>query len=342
MNFKRKIITLSIILSVLVIGYVLGIVFSPERVEKRRANVPLLTGIEKDKVWKIKVKSKDGELVIAKNSNGWSLSINNESFPADKNKIERFIDAVEKVKKSKIITNNPDNWKNFDVTKNTAKRFILYDKNNKEISDLYIGKEGLGGKGFYVRSAKSNEVIQTDSSSISYYLNTKDDFWSYLKVFPENIKKADVIKITINKNTVFDKDDKIKQFSYTLFKGDSKNAPLWKVEGNNAFKVDDEKVGTLIDDLISMEGNNFEAAIKEEEAGLSDSKTIASFTLQNDEKYSLIVGNKKKSAEQFYVKRDKGSYVYLASVWKLKKVFKSLDSFKLETKETGKNNKEKK
>lgn len=342
MNFKRKLITLSIILSVLVVGYVLGIVFSPERVEKRRANVPLLTGIEKDKVWKIKVKSKDGELVIAKNSNGWSLSINNEAFPADKGKIERFIDALKKVKKSKIITNNPDNWKNFNVTKDTAKRFILYDKKNKEISDLYIGKEGLGGKGFYVRSATSNEVIQTDSSSISYYLNTKDDFWSYLKVFPENIKKADIIKITIKKDTVFDKTDKVKQISYTLFKGDSKKEPVWKVEGNNVFKADDEKIGVLIDDLLSMEGNNFEAAIKEGEAGLADSKTMVSFTLQNGEKYSLIVGNKKKSAEQFYGKRGKGKYIYAISVWQLKRVFKPLDTLKLEKKETVKKGKEKK
>ena len=342
MKFKRKIITLSIILGVLVIGYVLGIVFSPERVEKRRSNVPVLTGIQKDKVWKIKVKSKNGEIVIAKNSNGWALSIDNKPFPADKDKIGRFIEAMTKVKKSKIITNNPDNWKNFDLTKDTAKRFILYNKDNKVISDLYVGKEGLGGKGLYVRSAKSNEVIQTDTSSISYYLNTKGDFWSYLKIFPKTIKKSDIIKISIKKDTVFDKTDKVKQLSYTLFKGDSKKTPVWQVEGNNTFKIDDEKIGVLIDDLLSMEGNNFEAAINSDEAGLSKSKTIISFMLQNDEKYSLIIGKKKEKEEQFYAKRDKGNYIYAVSVWQLKRVFKPLDSFKLEKKEAGKNTKEKK
>jgi len=342
MNFKRKIITLSIVLGVLVIGYVLGIIFSPERVEQRKANVPILSGIEKDKVWKIKIKSKDGEIEIAKNSNSWSLSIDNKPFPADKDKIERFIDAVRKVKKSKIITKNPDNWKKFDVTKDSAKHFILYDKNNKIISNLYIGKEGLGGKGYYVRSSKSNEVIQTDSLSFSYYLNIKSDFWSYLKILPKNVKKDDIIKITVKKDMVFDKSDKLKTMSYTLFKGDSKKGSVWQVEGNTSFNIDDEKAGVLLDDLISIEGNSFEAAFTEEEAGITNSRTIFSFTMQNNDKYSLIVGNKKNGAEQFYVKLAKGKYIYAVSVWQLKRIFKSLDYLKLVKKETDNKTKEKK
>ncbi len=332
MNFKRKIITLSIILFVLTAGYVLGVIFSPERVEKRRANVPLLTNIKKSDVWKVKIKTKDGGIILAKDSNGWTLSINNRSFPADSDKVARFIDELGKLKKSKIITNNPDNWKNFDVIKDKAKRFILYNKSGGEISDLYIGKNGLGGQGFYVRKSKSNEVVQTDSSSISYYLNSRDNFWSYLKIFPKDIKKTDVIKITLKKDAAFDKKDTIKKVSYELFKGDSKKEPFWKVKGKDSFKLDDEKVGRVVEDLITIEGNSFAANITDSDAGLSDAKTIAAFTLQNNDSYSLLVGKEKQGAEQFYVKRSGGKYIYAVSIWKLKRIFKSLDSLKKEEK----------
>ncbi|GEM_PF-2747823 len=324
MEFRRKIVVLLGIILVLAVSYTLGTIFSPENVHKRRSNIPLYANLKTDKVIKIEVGTKDGKIDIVKNGKAWSVLIDGKPYPANPNKVDSILKEIKKLKQGKVISKNPDNWKDFDVTKDKAKTIAFYDSKNKKLVRLLVGKSGLGGSGYYVRRDDDNTVFQIERD-ISYYLNIKDDFWSYLKIFPQDIKKDKVIKVVVNKRGAFDDKDKYAELKYTLYKNESKEGASWKIREAENKKIDEDEVDILLGDIIRLEGVRFVTGKNPKDVGLVKSDTFLEITTENNKSYRIIVGKKNPKEEQFYVKLKDGEYIYLVSVWQLKRIFKGMD-----------------
>ncbi len=344
MDFKKKVIISVIVIFVLTATYILGVIFSPENVEKRKTQRLLYPGFKKSAVTKIVISNPSGSITLKKDStNKWWVVLNNSLYPADSGKISDLLDEFTKLKEGKLISKNPKNWDNFDVVEKRARHFTFYDIKGKKIVDLLIGKGGIGGSGYYIRKSTGNNVYLI-SEVLSYYMNPAGDFWSYLKIMPKDLKVKDILKIVFFKKAAFDKKDKNPTINYTLYRGATKDKEtVWKIEGKENLTLDEDKVNLLTSDLVDFEGVKF-VTDKSADTGIKTGDTYFEITTQNNKTFKVYVGNKLKGKEQFYVKPANGKYTYVVSVWQLKRIFKPISAIekkkvKVEKKENSKSKK---
>ena len=326
MDFKKKLTISIIIIFVLSVTYILGVIFSPENVEKRKTERLLYPGFKKDVVTKIFISTPAGSVTMKKdNSDKWWVVLNNSLYPADSGKISDLLDEFAKLKEGKLISKNPKNWDNFDVVKKRARHFTFYDIKGKEVVDLLIGKGGIGGSGYYVRKSTGNNVYLINEV-LSYYMNPAGDFWSYLKIMPKGLKAKDILKIVFFKKNAFDKKDKNPSINYTLYREATKDKEtVWRIEGKESLTLDEDKINLLINDIVDFEGVRF-VTNKSEDTGINPGDTYFEVTTEKNNVFRVYVGSKLKDKEQFYVKPKGGKYTYAVSVWQLKKVFKPVSA----------------
>ncbi len=337
MDFKKKVIISVVIIFVLSVTYILGVIFSPENVEKRRTERLLYPGFKKNIVTKIFISTPAGSVTMKKDStNKWWVVLNNSLYPADSGKISDLLDEFTKLREGKLISRNPKNWDNFDVVEKRARHFTFYDIKGKKIVDLLIGKGGIGGSGYYIRKGTGNNVYLINEV-LSYYMNPAGDFWSYLKIMPKDLKTKDILKVQFFKKAAFDKKDKNPTINYTLYKSAAKGKEtVWKIEGRENLALDEDKINLLMSDIVDFEGVKF-VTNKSEDTGIKPGDTYFEVTTEKNKTFKVYVGNKVKDKEQFYVKPEGGKYTYVVSVWQLKRVFKPINT--LEVKKENKKSK---
>jgi hypothetical protein len=320
LSFRRQVLVLSILIAVLAGAYILGLVFSPARVSKREAETPLLPALKKELVAKIALASAEGSLELTRSGESWSIPVGDQTFPASESRIDTFFDFLEELKRSRIVTDNPDSWTDFEVGTDAASRIQLLDASGQALVDLIVGKSSAGGNDNYVRLEGSNEVVLTNSA-FHYYLNVQTRFWAHLLILPEELEGRDIMRISVRSDLVFP-DGGPGDLDYTLLLSDERPG-LWQVAGEPDTRLDSDAVDRLASDLADLEGTDFAVAVSAKEAGLDEPSAQILISTLDDRDFRLLVGSL-IGENQAYVAREEREYIYKVSEWRLKGILKPI------------------
>ena len=95
MTFNTKVFVSAVILTALAATFIIGSILSPENIQKRAENRPLFEGLAEKDIHGIEI-AKGGQSVSLKRSGeqSWSVSIEEELFPADSSRIESFLSTL--------------------------------------------------------------------------------------------------------------------------------------------------------------------------------------------------------------------------------------------------------
>ena len=326
---KKKIIRLSIILGFLVITYVLGIVFSPENIQDRKAQEPVFTILNKESVARIEIIEGDLPTELEKRGEDWVVLISSMDFPALESRIDSLLDLVIALKKSQVVSANPENWHNFEVSVENSKQLKLFSRAGQVIAHLHIGKSGLGSKGNYIRLDTSNDVIQSDRS-LDFYINSEESFWSDLRLFPRDLTGEDIIRMTIKSRiSFFEQEEKLNGLDYTLVLENVSGVETWKVYGmdSSLYPLSPEKVDSVVNAFASFEGNEFIADVAQDQAGFAVPLAEIEFTTIDDISYTLQVGAHSREKDQYYIKIPGQTYGYLAAAWRIEKILVPIETY---------------
>ncbi|MBA7619029.1 hypothetical protein ES703_26361 [subsurface metagenome] len=318
LNFKNKVVVLSIILAVLIATYVLGIIFSPANISRREAATPLFIVLDKDSIARIEIAGREEKVVLKKSGAAWTALISGIYLPASKVRIDSFLNQIIKLKRSRVVTRNPDLWQDFEVSAETGRRIRLLDKSDREVVNLIVGKAGPAGKGNYLRIEGKEEVIQVERSLASY-MDNETKYWSHLKLFPGDLEGRDLISIDI-RSRLFEG----QSLDYTLVLSDGNGQPVWKVSGREDLAISADKVDRMANTLAGFEGTEFVVDIPEHEAGLASPDAEVTFRTEDDRFYRLLVGKAVPDENQYHVKLEGQTHCYLAAEWRLKDLLKPL------------------
>jgi len=328
LTVKKKVISLSMILAFLTITYVLGIAFSPENVQNRKAGEPVFSILNKESVARIEIIEGDLPTELEKRGEDWVVMISSMAFPALESRVDSLLDLVIALKKSQVVSANPENWQNFEVSGKNSKQLKLFDKTGQVIAHLHIGKSGLGSKGNYIRLESSNEVIQSDRS-LDFYLNSEASFWSDLHLFARNLTGEDIIRITIRSRISFSEhEENLNGLDYTLVLENVSGVETWQVHGmdSSLYPLSPEKVDSVANTLAAFEGNEFIVDLAQDQAGLAAPVAEIEFTTIDDASYTLQVGTHLKEENQYYIKVAGQPYGYMAAAWRLEKILVPLET----------------
>jgi len=328
LTVKKKVISLSIILAFLTVTFVLGIIFSPENVQSRKAREPVFAILNKESVDGIEIIEGDFPTELEKKGEDWIIMISSMAFPALESRVDSLLDLVIALKKSQVVSANPENWQNFEVSGKNSRQLRLFDKTGQVIAHLHIGKSGLGSKGNYIRLENSNEVIQSDRS-LDFYLNSEASFWSDLHLFPRDLTGEDIIRITIKSRISFSEhEENLNGLEYTLVLENISGVQTWQVHGMDStlYPLSPEKVDSVANALAAFEGNEFVADLAQDQAGFADPAAEIEFTTIDDASYTLQAGAHSQEKNQYYIKVAGQPYGYMAAAWRLEKILVPLET----------------
>ena len=307
MEYRKKIKVLSGIIVLLLATYITGTIFSSGNMSKKRSLQPMLEKAIIGKISAIKIDMEEGNIFLQKEDKKWSYMHNGKKYPASADKIENFIDSVSKLTKYQIAGSNSKTWDKFDVIDGKSKNAFFFDPSNNELFTLYIGKNGPSeGSGEYIRTSLSDEVILIDAPIIRYF-KQNINYWSYLRVLPENIDSNTITAVKIKTDKKFM--DTMAMMNFSIKKeSDWKDASGKVVEKNSA--------DMLLNNIASVTGDVFS------EDYITDKN--AEIELETD--YGRIILDIKVLEEQNVLFGIRGSdYRYKASLYKIERILNSAE-----------------
>jgi hypothetical protein len=332
LSFRRKVIILGVCIAVLAGTYILGLAFSPARIGRREAETPLITGFnrqQRDRVAEIRLSTDQGDRRLIKRGDSWILPGATRDYPASATRIEALLDFIADLTRSRIITDNPDAWEEFQVHKEAARRIQLLDSDGDELTEIIIGKPGVGGGLDYVRLGGSNEIFLSNRS-FDYYLNVEERFWAYLRILPEDVEGQGIMRITVDSTLQFEGGDG-DSLQYTLVLSSGQPA-VWKLVDRPEVELDDNEVDLLAGNLADLEGTEFAHGVGAAETGLDDPAARILISTVDNRDFRLLVGGD-AGDDQYYVMVENGTYIYKVSEWRIKGILKGTGELRAEDKE---------
>ncbi|TFG64246.1 MAG: DUF4340 domain-containing protein [Spirochaetales bacterium] len=323
MKFKNKLILLCSILGLLVAAYVLGALFSYGSASKIR-EIALFPGLKKESVSTVELSGPEGSMVLELEQTGsWMVKSGAVSYPADADKLDTLLTSISGLKQVRIVSRNAENLSNFDLTDSAARRIILKDREGRELADMFLGKET--GKGDYVRLAKS-ETVLSSNKSLSFYTAQDMNYWTNLKIFPEDLQGSDIDSITMKADLVLEKDGAPVRADYTIYRTVVNKAEVWQLQGREDFKLDQNKADTMAKILANLRVRTF-AGIKEDVPAGSAVHAEIRFSTGTKASYAITVGES-SGEDQYYMMYDKSPYLYNVANWNLQALIMTIDELK--------------
>ena len=320
-QFKNKVLILGLIAGALAAAYALGLVFSPTNVQKRRSEQPLLPGFKTETVAKIEVSSdKGGAIQVDRTTQGWNVLISGSPFPASGERVGWFLDTMAGLRRSRLVSANPESWASFGVTDQARTRIRLSDAAGKSLLSLIVGNSEPGERGSFARLEDSNEVLLL-SKSLSNYLDGSLSYWSHLKFFPPELTGSSIMRISVRSSLSF-ADGSSRKLAYTLIRSTEAGRKWQLVEPARNLSLDDREVDRVATTLAGFEGNEFVPGSPD--SGLESPSAVVLFSTENNRDYRILIGDR-SGEDQFYAKLDGGAYLYLIPEWRVKMITQPLE-----------------
>jgi hypothetical protein len=151
MMTNKKLIILGAVAVIMIILTVIQSYLSNRPVQSRTLDSHLIQGLDTAAIDKISLGSPDNMITLKKEDKQFHL-VDKDNYPASTQKINNLITSVFEIRVNELVTDNPENFKDLDLTDETAKSIIKFlDNEHKLITEILIGKRDVAAKGDYVR-----------------------------------------------------------------------------------------------------------------------------------------------------------------------------------------------
>ncbi len=317
MTFKSKALLLGSAAILLFAALVLGELFPPNGGEGGRSTVMLFPGFKADVAYGMELESADSRVSLKKSGAEWSLDIEGTPYPALKKRIEDLLGEISTLKRGTLVTRSEERAEALGFKEN-AVRLKVSGAGGELLCDMRAGKTGVTGRGRYIRAAGSREVYET-GESLSPYLNADRRFWANLRMFPEDLKTVDIVKVSIKSSLTLSGKKGRRILDYSLVRPESAGTGSWSIVGGEVMrKISGEKAERILDALSGFEASDFN--LEAEAAQRTRSNPQAAITLSTGagRSFTLFVGE--GAAGQYPCAVSDGNVGYLAPEWRLEEV----------------------
>jgi hypothetical protein len=260
--------------------------------------------------------------VLKKREDSWILPGAAQEFPASSARIDALLDFISELTRTRLVTDNPEAWEEFEVQNDAPRRVLLIDSAGEELTEILVGKTVVGGQVNYLRLGGSNEVLLSNRS-FDYYLNIEEQFWAYLRIFPEDLEGQGIMRITVDSTLSLDEQGG-EPLRYTLVLSSDQPA-VWKLVDGASIELDNAKVDSLAGNLADLEGSEFYHGAGD--TGLADPAARILISTMDDRDFRLLIGAE-AGEDQYYVTVENEPFVYKVSEWRVKGVLKGIEELR--------------
>jgi len=324
MTFRRKTIVLGSVAAALLISYILGGIFSPERRRSSAAERRLFPGFAADRAVKIELSGQESQVSLVK-TGAWTISIDGIPYPAADSKIAILLQELALLRAGKLVTRNEQTASTFGFGQADEVRLAVYGSGGELLCGLSSGKTGAAGRGKYIRAGTSPEIFET-AESMAPYLSADNRFWQNLKVIPQDVKAADIVGLKIVGRLSLSGSKDTGSLNYELSRAaDQAGAETWAAMEQPGPALDAQKVKNLLDALIAFEGNDIDGSERSLKQIRSAPKAVITLTTSNSRVFVLDIGDKLPGDQYPCALRD-GAYSYRVAEWRVSQALVAKES----------------
>jgi hypothetical protein len=220
-----------------------------------------------------------------------------DEYPADSAAVQAALDKLKSLKKDDLISRNPQKQSELEVDSGKGVSVEALNDKGKSLGSIYIGKSGSSWDSHFIREKGSNDVYLA-SGNVKYSFFGDAKRWKdktitkFDKAFIKSLHIAkgdsaaiDVVKINASPT-------------------DTSKKEGWEIEKPEQFKAKKEKVEDILNSFSRLNAAEFETdkSISNDSMGFAKPSLVLSATTQNGETKTVIVGKKKGSSGQYWVK----------------------------------------
>ncbi|MFW5769568.1 MAG: DUF4340 domain-containing protein [Spirochaetota bacterium] len=321
----RKILSLSIVLTVLVIVYILGSIFTRTGRQQEIHSVPILTPLERESIHSFELEGGTGSVSLSIGEDGsWWIVTEDVRLPASEDKVDHFLESLLTIRTLRFATDDEELFEDFSVAEPV--RYISFrDDEGALIKRLVLSETeaeaGAETGPSYVRVQPAEKIYQVDDD-LSFYMRQDGNYWADLDLFPTAVTPESVLRVDVAGDFTLS-DGYNFAGAYTLVKRADGDEEWWEIISGDTgtSEADPGETERVITTLAELRG--FAFAEDQNRAGKGLEETAASIRFESGgEEYRLIVGSPAKEEGSRYLEVSAAPYLYLVKEWALKRIFK--------------------
>lgn len=289
-------------------------IYQGQTSSRNKRNPAAFFGVNFDQVTKIRVTGTNGlyENILEKKKNDWvvtnmparrSLGEGGGDYLVNPKYIDDLKDILQNMPKGELASRDKAKHEELQVDK--VGITLQAWQGDTLVADAVVGKEGPGFGSAYIKKADSDNVYLVPQN-IRPVFNRTD--WRDKRVWVFDPKKVTGI------------DWRYKDVDISLLK--TKDG--WRQISPISTPSSDEKVGPELVKLSDLYAANIDEKISRKDAGLEGKKLDIriELTFETGEKDALIVGDKLKDQEEYYVARENGKLIYTLDSYTVEETLK--------------------
>ncbi|MDR2376162.1 MAG: DUF4340 domain-containing protein [Treponema sp.] len=189
MRYRQKVTVLLCLAAVLTCGYILTLVFDPERSGRRSDAYTWLDPGLRDSVDRVDFNGGEsgrsmGALSLLRRNGRWVALREGIEYPAREARVDELLDLLSRRASYPRRSDSSAGHGLFGLSETTASRITLRGGAGLPLLDLLIGTSDSGGGSLYMRKAGGSEVRSGDGG-LSAYIDNEPGSWYDLRLFPE-------------------------------------------------------------------------------------------------------------------------------------------------------------
>jgi hypothetical protein len=255
-GLRRRLAVVCGVLAVLLVILVLGILFSPDRVQARAAGQPLLPGAVPQKIIGIDI-SAGGTLVtsLRRTSAGWEMPSGRRTYPASADRITTFLRIMTGLTRTSLVSRGASHLAELGLAPDSARLVVLHQAAGGPDLAVEVGARGSGGDADYVR-VRGEQSAYLARGQVSFFLSQEPSSWYELHVLPDDVQGTTVASVTVSGSLQPQETGGGISGGYTLRRSSADKLDQWTIDGETR-AVDRVSAGAMASALANLEGVDF-------------------------------------------------------------------------------------
>jgi hypothetical protein len=297
---RARLLTLGSVLAGLLALFILGIVFSPDRIQARSSGQPLLPGITAQQVDGIDIAVMGAPRVrLRRTATGWEAPsdarpLPAKPFPASADRIALFLRNVTDLRRSSLVASDARHLAELGLSAETARLLVLYRAGSPDVG-LLVGKRGPGGDADYVQvqgQGQAQASVYLARGSMSYFLAQDPSYWYERHVLPDDVQGTTIAAITVSGSLRIDETGdgaggRTLRGGYTLRRPSAEKQDQWVI-GSPEKPADRMTAGAMAGSLATLEAVDLVESAGGGEAARAEGLQISVTTFEG-RKYAISV-----------------------------------------------------
>jgi hypothetical protein len=247
LTYKRKLISLSILVAVLALVFTLTLVLNPEN---RRSDafawldsslVVMADGIE--------ISGPEGMTLLNRKNNAWVFNAGTRELPVKQSKVDDLFSMLSRKDVYPLRAVSSEAVERLGLGEENAARILIRGGAGLPLLNLLVGGEDVMGREVYLRLGGRNQ-IHSGEDQFSSFTNSKPVSWYDLRLF-NNALGIDAIQQAEISLSGTD--------TYILRRGGGG----WIIQGNESADLDPFRVVAWLRSIIEAEGEDFASGAME-------------------------------------------------------------------------------